>query len=74
MLQAFRAMKVEDVWTRVSVWTFIVVVGLITAFGFGRGLASRLLQLTAKDPIRGEYVVKDGSGQALAYVYARETG
>ena len=35
MLQAFRAMKVEDVWTRVSVWTFIVVVGLITAFGFG---------------------------------------
>jgi hypothetical protein len=35
MLQAFRAMKVEDVWTRVSVWTFIVVVGLITAFSFG---------------------------------------
>ena len=66
-LQAFKAMKVEDVWTRVSVWTFIVVVGLITAFGFGWVWASRLLQLTAKD------VVKDGSGQAIAYVYVRET-
>ena len=47
--------------------------GLDNSIRLWPGLASRLLQLTAKDPIRGEYVVKDGSGQALAYVYARET-
>ena len=47
--------------------------GLDNSIRLWLGLASRLLQLTAKDPIRGDYVVKDGSGQALAYVYARET-
>ena len=73
MLQAFRAMKVEDVWTRVSVWTFIVVVGLITAFGFG-WVWRCLLQLTAKDPIRGDYVVNDGAASSRLCLCARDAG
>jgi len=35
MLQTFKAKRVEDLWTRVSIWTFILVVGLLLASGFG---------------------------------------
>jgi len=35
MLQTFKAKRVEDLWTRVSVWTFILVVGLLLASCFG---------------------------------------
>ena len=35
MLQRFKAKRVEDLWTGVSVWTFILVVGLLLVSGFG---------------------------------------
>ena len=47
--------------------------GLDSSIRLWLGLASRLLQLTAKDPIRGDYVVTDATDQALACVYARES-
>jgi hypothetical protein len=34
MLQRFKAMTVEDVWIRVTVWTLVMVIALVLAFLF----------------------------------------